>query len=69
MPLAHVGQDVAVDISGLDTGGVSFGDGVQATGKIIGINPEQGLITVQMSITVAGSNVVVVSPDRVTALQ
>lgn len=69
MPLAHVGQEVSVDISGLDTGGVSFGGGVQTTGKIIGINPDQGLITVAMSITVGDSNVVVVSPDRVTALQ
>jgi len=53
----------------LDTGGVSFGGGVQTTGKIVGIDPDRGLITVAMSITVGNSNVVAVTPDRVTALQ
>jgi hypothetical protein len=68
MPLAQVGQEVTVDISGLEAGGISFA-GVQTTGTIIGINPHQGLITVAMSIALGDSNVVVVTPDRVTALQ
>jgi hypothetical protein len=68
MPAAQVGQRVQVDISGLQTPGVSIGGGVSASGVITGIDPIQRLITVRLDVAFSGQNVVQVPPERVTAV-
>jgi hypothetical protein len=52
-----------VDISGLQTPGVSIGGGVSAGGVIVAIGPST--ITVKMSVAFGGSDTVEVPPDRV----
>jgi hypothetical protein len=59
----HVGQQVMVDIAGLQTPGVSVGGGVSAGGVIVAIGPST--ITVKMSVAFGGSDTVEVPPDRV----
>jgi hypothetical protein len=67
-PTAKVGQQVQVDVSGLQTPGVSFGGGVGITGVISRIDP-RGLIEVKLSVIIEGRDTVLVPPDRVTAVQ
>jgi hypothetical protein len=69
MPEARVDQRVQVDISGLQTPGVSIGGGVQASGVIKDIDPVRRLITVQLEVSFGGQNLVQVPPERVTAVE
>lgn len=68
MPMAQVGQQVMVDISGLQAPGVSVGGGVSAGGVIVDINAAKGLITVKLSVAFSGQDTVTVPADRVTAV-
>ena len=69
MPEAKVGQRVQVDISGLNTPGISIGGGVSASGVIIGINVALRQITVRLDVAFNGNDVVIVSPERFSVVE
>ena len=68
MPEARVGQQVQVDISGLQTPGVQVGGGVSASGVITHIDPQRRLITVKLNVSFGGQDTVEVPPERVTTV-
>jgi hypothetical protein len=68
MPMAHVGQNVQVNVAGLQTGGISVSGGVTVSGVITGLNPAKGTIIVRLGVSFDGMDTVEVTPDRVSAL-
>jgi len=66
---AQIGQKVQVDVSGLQTGGISAGTGVAATGTIVDVNNLLRQITVQLDVSFGGINRVTVPPERVRVIQ
>jgi hypothetical protein len=68
MPMANVGQPVTVNMQGLDQGGVEIGPGAEVSGTITAVDPVRRLITVRLTATIGGVQVVQVSPDRITAV-
>lgn len=61
---ARVGEQVQVDISGLEAPGISIGAGVFSTGKITEIDAQNDEITVQLDVSFGGKDVVTVAADR-----
>lgn len=64
----HVGQSVQVDLAGLKARDVAIGSGVSAVGEVVDVDENEQTITVHMGVSIDGHDRVVVSPQRVVAL-
>jgi hypothetical protein len=69
MTKAELGQRVQVDLSGLQAPGIAIGGGVFAIGEIVGIDPAEHEITVQLEdLSFANGQNVVTAPVSHIAL-
>jgi hypothetical protein len=68
MPEAKIGDQVQVDISGIETQGVSIGGGILAPGVIEEVIPSSGEIKVHLGVSFGGKEVVIVPAKRVELL-
>jgi hypothetical protein len=68
MAEARVGEQVQVDISGLETPDVSIGGGIVATGEIVDIDSNNGEIIVRLDLSFGNKNHVTVPAERVKLL-
>jgi hypothetical protein len=62
------GQQVQVDLSGLQAGQVALGSGVSAVGKVVDVDEAKQTITVHLGVSIEGHDRVAVAPERVVAL-
>jgi hypothetical protein len=68
MPEAKIGDRVQVDISGIETQGVSIGGGILAPGEIVEIIPSKREIKVRLGVSFDGKEIVTVPAERAELL-
>lgn len=66
MPTVNVGDRVSVDLAGVNSGGVSFGQGVSAGGVVLSIDAIRQEATVKLDIAFNGISIVTVPASRLS---